>query len=187
MPTLLRKSNTGETRHLAAPRRIAKTKPGGHTHEDTVGHQPADWQNVLSRAIQDFAHAHKVCATKSMERLGMSVAQAIIVGLLNDKPNLSQAEIARALGVGKPTIGVSVHKLLQQGLIYMELVPADKRSAKLRLTVRGVQTAAQCASIRKSLNRDILRNIPPDQAERLIQLFRDLAERARAAHVDPMI
>ena len=74
------------------------------------------------------------------ERVGfgeVSVTMLAILSMLERRPGLSQADVARLIKVERMTAGINVKRCVERGLIVRETVPGDRRRYALRLTDAG--------------------------------------------------
>ncbi|HHX82522.1 MAG TPA: winged helix-turn-helix transcriptional regulator [Pseudomonadaceae bacterium] len=69
--------------------------------------------------------------------VGMTPVQFSVFSLVATNPDLSQVEIAEALGMDKASTMAVVHKLEVAGLIRCEIASHDKRMHALQLTPTG--------------------------------------------------
>jgi len=76
---------------------------------------------------------------------------------------MSQADLARKLDVGKPTIGGLIDRLTERGLVERRLDGDDRRVRKLFITARGYEIISNMSPIAASLNDVFLENVPQDQ------------------------
>lgn len=77
---------------------------------------------------------------KKLAKLNMHDGQPAILAYIYMHKNCTQYEIARYLGLSRPSIGVSVKRMEKQGFVTITPNEKDKRSTCLNITPLGVKT-----------------------------------------------
>ena len=72
---------------------------------------------------------------RHLDGLGLGVTEASILVLIDQNPDLSQADCGRLLSIQRPNLNPLIQKLIQRGLILA--AKGQGRALKLRLTPAG--------------------------------------------------
>lgn len=80
---------------------------------------------------------------KKLHKLNMHDGQPAILAYIYMHKNCTQYEIARYLGLSRPSIGVSVKRMEKQGFLTISPSETDKRSTCLNITKLGIKTLVE--------------------------------------------
>lgn len=114
----------------------------------------------------------EACATQ-----GLTLAQYTALTVLQNRPGISSAELARRSLVRAQTMATTLNPLLDAGLIRRESDPNHLRRRLLYLTDHGMEIIAALAPQIDALEELLVSDL--SEGERL--LFRDYLRRARNA------
>lgn len=95
-----------------------------------------------SEFAQIFARAaagYRVSVDREFAALGLNAGQVALLARLVEDTGISQADLARDLGVSAPTVNKTVRILAGRGLVRSEPCPDDSRSVRVFLS----ETAAE--------------------------------------------
>lgn len=84
----------------------------------------------LSKSMFDITN-------KDCERIGITVAQAWVLGLISSSPGLSLDQVAEQLFSAKSTMSGIVDRLVKSELLLRERSPKDRRAYTLKVTPLG--------------------------------------------------
>jgi DNA-binding MarR family transcriptional regulator len=102
---------------------------------------------------------------------GLSMNQIKMMHLVFHKPGISQTAVAERLGVTTASISTSVRELEGQGLIERRANPDDARVMLLHLAPLGEQIFAQLFEGFTNTFADLLKVLPTDYQEQLVELL----------------
>lgn len=103
-----------------------------------------------------------------------SYRQAIL--FLHRKPGSSQKNIAEFAGVTTSAINQVVKGMLQDGYLYKEAAPSDKRSCKLYLTESGEAVAARLRQKLDGANDTITAFVGAEREAELLEFLHQLTD-----------
>jgi len=89
------------------------------------------------------------------------------------------SEIASARGLSRPHISATVTELIRKGLISQQDDPQDRRRKLLRVTPEGLEMLHRLQPKRQGINDMLLRDLTPDQRQRMLDLLVTIRRRAR--------
>lgn len=88
---------------------------------------------LLHRAAQRMRSA----TSQAVEKHGLSLREHIVLSALEMTPNLTQAELGKALGLDKTTLMSQLDRLEARGLVVRRSDPRDRRARIPEITRRG--------------------------------------------------
>lgn len=94
------------------------------------------------------------------------------------------SEIASARGLSRPHISATVTELIRKDLISQQDDPQDRRRKLLRVTPAGLEILRRLQPRRQGINDTLLRDLAPDQRQRLLDLLLMVRRRARSMSMD---
>jgi MarR family transcriptional regulator, organic hydroperoxide resistance regulator len=122
---------------------------------------------LLHRAAQRM---HTLVGAEA-ERHGLSLRDHIVLSALHKTADLTQVELAQALGMDKTTLAAEIDRLEQMGLVSRRVHPRDKRARILAVTPEGDSVRAAIASGAEAAEANAVLPIP---ATEVVQLRRAL-------------
>jgi DNA-binding MarR family transcriptional regulator len=122
----------------------AKAKPREDPHGAFAGqlNPDADLTWLLHRAAQRMRTAME----EQAERQGIQARDYIVLSALAVRADLTQLELAKALGLDKTTLMFQLDGLEKKGLVVRRNDPRDRRSRIPEATAAGLATRAKVAS-----------------------------------------
>jgi DNA-binding MarR family transcriptional regulator len=114
-----------------------------------------DVQLVQKYYPQIYLACHTGHTTRS-STTGLTPRDSSLLAHLDERTPITPTELARHLGIGKPTLSAAVKRLVRNGLIRVDRNPADGRVLHLRLA-RGGAKAMRASSV-----------LEPDRVRRLL-------------------
>lgn len=121
---------------------------------------------LLHRAAQRLRSA----TGEQAERHGIQLRDYIVLSALDKTPNLTQVELAKALGLDKTTLMSQLDRLERIGLVVRRSDPRDRRARIPEITEAGVTLRAKVASASSRVEAVALDGFRQDQ----VQLFRQM-------------
>ncbi|MBI3726714.1 MAG: winged helix DNA-binding protein [Burkholderiales bacterium] len=99
--------------------------------------------------------------------LAISQRDATILAHLNSTDAMTQAQLARHLGITKSTMSEAIKYLLGQGLLEIE-VATDKRAHLLRLTEKGIDVMSKSSVLEADKLAAVLAEMTATEMEKAI-------------------
>ncbi len=121
---------------------------------------------LLHRAAQRMRGATGAQA----EKHGISLRDHIVLSALDKTPNLTQVELAKALGLDKTTLMSQLDRLERAGLVVRHSDPRDRRARVPEITQAGNPLRAKVADACDSVEAVALIGFSQDQ----VQFFRQM-------------
>lgn len=118
--------------------------------------QPAD-QNSVGYALKRAQAALHTAMEAALDELGIGVSQYSCLTALRAHPEISNAELARAVFVSRQATHQLLAGLQQDGLV---TVSGTGRGARLSLTSRGRELLAEAATRVDAVEHRMLTHIP---------------------------
>ncbi|MGE5676983.1 MAG: MarR family winged helix-turn-helix transcriptional regulator [Pseudomonadota bacterium] len=124
-------------------------------------------QLIRNSSFQDKAEA-SCCGT--------TVGQCYAISEIGRAEALSLNELAGLLNLDNSTMSRTINNLVDQGLVTRETDPQDRRYVKMRLTDRGLAIFRSIEENMDSYYRSLLKYIPEDKHEQMIESLKLLLE-----------
>jgi DNA-binding MarR family transcriptional regulator len=121
---------------------------------------------LLHRAAQRLRSA----TGEQAEKHGIQLRDYIVLSALDKTPNLTQIELAKALGLDKTTLMSQLDRLERTGLVVRNSDPRDRRHRIPEITEAGNALRAKVASACSHVEAATLNGVSQDQ----VQLFRQM-------------
>jgi DNA-binding MarR family transcriptional regulator len=121
---------------------------------------------LLHRAAQRLRGA----TGEQAEKHGLQLRDYIVLSALEMTPNLTQGELAKALGLDKTTLMSQLDGLVRSGFVVRRDDPRDRRARIPEITVAGNALRARVADACAGAEAAILHGFSPDQ----VQIFRHM-------------
>ena len=121
---------------------------------------------LLHRAAQRL----RTATGEQAEKHGIQLRDYIVLSALDKTPNLTQVELAKALGLDKTTLMSQLDRLERIGLVVRHSDPRDRRARIPEITEAGVTLRAKVASASSRVEAVALDGFRQDQ----VQLFRQM-------------
>jgi DNA-binding MarR family transcriptional regulator len=112
----------------------------------------------------------------AIRAINITPGQASVLIVISRNPGLTQAALARAMGIEKPTMLEVVDKLDRIGLIERRAFPNDRRSRALHLTPRGDRFVGELATSLLDQESRMLESFTPQEREQFIGFLHRLAQ-----------
>jgi MarR family transcriptional regulator for hemolysin len=145
---------------------------------------PTAFENDLLVLLSDVARHMRTYADAEAQRFSITLAQLIILARLEDRPDISQNELATIAEVAPITIARLVDRLEDFGLIKRCPDPKDRRIWRLRLTSAALPTLREIKRLRAKLHSVMTKGIEPavlkTMARCLWQMKENVTERRLA-------
>ncbi len=136
----------------------ARDKPTAATSKKTVAAKPLVRIGVL---VHDVARMRKTIFDQAVKGMGITRAQwwALANLSFHKTEGMNQSDLARALDVGKPTIGGLIDRLTEKNMVERRSQGDDRRVKNIYITDHGYDLIFHMSPIAASLNTVFLEGI----------------------------
>jgi DNA-binding MarR family transcriptional regulator len=110
---------------------------------------------------------------------GTTRAQWIVLFRLRQQEGLSQVDLAEVLELQPISLVRLLDRLVEHGLLERRPDPRDRRANRLFLTTSGRQLVDDLDSLRDSIARDVLRDIPTNAIQTSLETLVDIKDRIK--------
>ena len=110
---------------------------------------------------------------KITKPLGQSSARWQVLGRAGGSPQ-TVAQMARDMGLSRQSVQRVVNVLQGDGLVRLEEIPSDKRTARVALTPTGEEVLGAIYKRNSAWTRRISRRIPAEQFDKAIEALRHI-------------
>jgi len=117
----------------------------------------------LSRKLNHLGRAYLSQLAKQVGPLGISRYYYALTYICYHDGRLTQKALASELGKDKSLIVKVVDTLTEQGFVYREVNPFDRREHLLKVTAKGKKAVPHITEAFESLNKSITENISDDE------------------------
>ncbi|MDP1991216.1 MAG: MarR family transcriptional regulator [Syntrophales bacterium] len=135
----------------------------------------------LFEIIMSLAQEIRCCSRDEAICGNVTFHQFIILDAVAKKKVLDLADLHKILSVEKSTTTRLVNPLLQKGLLKRDRAEHDSRAAKLTLTDEGMETHRRVWMCMGGFFENIIRNIPEDRQEKVLEAVKVFTEAMRKA------
>lgn len=149
-----------------APRRASAKKPAEPTFTPAL---------ALLRTLWRLNHALERLSSLMARTSGITAQQRFLLRVVEERPDLSAADLAPLLHLDPGTVSVSLSRLRARGLVARERDPRDRRRGPLRLTKRGAARVRAGAFTVEGAAAKVLARTPPRERARLARVLETLA------------
>ncbi len=101
-----------------------------------------DASRGLLDAVKRFVQASDLCEERVAHQLGLGRSDLRAINLLEDGP-VSQSEIARRLGLSRPSVTTLIDRLVRRGFVERTPHPTDRRITQIGLLPAAWQELAK--------------------------------------------
>lgn len=130
------------------------------------------WINRISRYRRSFAG-------RMLEPYGVTGCQFPYLLALNRRGGMSQEEISDMLKTDKTSTAKAVKKLEEDGFVVRRTDASDKRTNRVFLTQKGLDTVPHILDTMKKWDEAVLADISEEEYDLLERLLRRMADSAR--------
>lgn len=99
-----------------------------------------------------------------------------VLAIIDANPGLSQTRLGAALGIDRSTIVGVLDRLETRGLVVREIVPRDRRSHALTLSLSGTALLRQLETEVEAHERRVTRRLSAAEREQLMTLLARIAD-----------
>ena len=117
----------------------------------------------ISRKLNHLGRAYLSQLAKQVEPLGISRYYYALTYICYNDGRLTQKALASELGKDKSLIVNVIDTLTEQGFVYREVNPADRREHLLKVTEKGKKTVPKLVEAFEILNKNITEDISDEE------------------------
>lgn len=117
----------------------------------------------MGRLIHDVARLRRKLLDNEMQPAGLTRSQWSVLACLarQEIHGLTQSDLAKALEIGKVTLGGLVDRLEAKGFVRRELDREDRRVKRLALTPKGKRAVSTMNVVRPIIDDIVMRGLSP--------------------------
>lgn len=119
----------------------------------------------LSRKLNHLGRAYLSQLAKQLGPIGVSRYYYALTYICHHDGRLTQKALANELGKDKSLVVNIVDTLTEQGFVYRQTNPADRREHLLKITEKGKKAAPHILEAFETLNKSITANISDEEME----------------------
>jgi DNA-binding MarR family transcriptional regulator len=134
------------------------------------------FENDLLVLLSDVARHMRTYADAEAQKFGITRAQLIILARLEDRPDISQNELAAIAEVAPMTIARLIDRLEEGGLVKRCPDPEDRRIWRLRVTPAAAPTLREIKRLRAKLHSAMTKGIDPAVLKTMARGLRQMKE-----------
>jgi DNA-binding MarR family transcriptional regulator len=139
-----------------------------------MAHAPAALSSDLCWLLARASHGLTTELTAALEEVGVSPrAHSVLATAMTGE--LTQTEIARAVGLDKTTMVVTVDELEAAGLAERRPSSSDRRARVIVVTEAGEQAAREADEVLNRVRDDVLSSLDPDERQVFLNALATLA------------
>ena len=139
-----------------------------------MAHAPAALSSDLCWLLARASHGLTTELTAALEEVGISPrAHSVLATAMTGE--LTQTEIARAVGLDKTTMVVTVDELEAAGLAERRPSSSDRRARVIFVTEAGEQAAREAEKVLDRVRDDVLSSLDPDERQVFLNALATLA------------
>ncbi|MBR0683014.1 MarR family transcriptional regulator [Roseomonas eburnea] len=132
--------------------------------------------------VHDVSRLRQTLFDQAMKPHGVTRAQWWALAQLtryDPSGGMTQAELARLLGLGKVAVGGMIDRLEAAGLVVRKADAADRRINRVYVTARGSRVLDRMVAVGRDLNRSVLRGVSREDLEATDRVLTALGKRLR--------
>ncbi|WNE94098.1 MarR family winged helix-turn-helix transcriptional regulator [Streptomyces luomodiensis] len=124
----------------------------------------------LSYAVFQLSRAHRGRAAAMLREMRLHPGQELLLMQLFDKDGQTQSELLESVGLDHSTVSKSLRRMQEAGLLTREPAEHDRRVMVVHLTDKGRAMRQPIAAMWRTLERDSVANLTPDEVEAFIAI-----------------
>ena len=133
--------------------------------------------------IHDVSRLRQILFDQEMRPHGVTRAQWSVLAQLSrkDERGMTQAELARLLGLGKVAVGSMIDRLEAAGLVVRRNDALDRRSYRIFVTAKSRKVLARTVEVGRGLNGRILAGLSTEEVAVADQVLTTIRRNIRRA------
>jgi len=144
---------------------------------------PAEGEDIVEQTIRLYGRTLALVDPSRLEAwvgLGLTMTQLGVLFLLRQEAGAPAGLLAERLRVTPSTLTRMVDRLARLNLVRRQEDSGDRRLVRHYLTPEGAQSLEEMARTARAYLTAILRQLPREKLERLLEALRDLTQAAEA-------
>ena len=137
--------------------------------------QPGGGELTASYAITLAARQLGLLTGAQLSRIGVTTGQLPVLLVLFEQDGLTQAELARAVGIEQPTMALTLRRMERDGLVTRTRDSSDARRSHVKLTAAAKRKKASVLRIRDEVDAQMLSGFSANEQKQLRKLLIRLA------------
>ncbi len=133
----------------------------------------------LADSVSHLLHRAEQLASDRFAQLvseGVTLRQFAVLAAIAESPGLSQADLVRATGIDRSTLGEMMPRMQRRGWIDRTISKADKRSQSVALTPAGATVLKAAVQPARAADAAILDLLPRTKARALVNTLNKLSK-----------
>lgn len=160
--------------------------PAGGPPRQGRGARHGDMEFRIGFLVHDVSRLRQILFDQAMKPHGVTRAQWWALAQLtryDPAGGMTQAELARLLGLGKVAVGGMVARLEAAGLVVRKADAADRRINRVHVTARGSRVVERMVAVGHNLNKSVLRGLSREDVAAADRVLTTLRANLRGALV----
>ncbi|MDD3924154.1 MAG: MarR family winged helix-turn-helix transcriptional regulator [Erysipelotrichaceae bacterium] len=124
--------------------------------------------------LQQLIKTHNQLMQKRLNMHGVYRGQHFVLFYLNDHPGVSSSELAQQFGISKASLGSTIARMENNGLLIREVDNNDARRHLLYITEIGKEVATKCFEQVKQVQDMLFSQFDQDDQIKANELFRKM-------------
>ncbi|MDL2220595.1 MarR family transcriptional regulator [Eubacteriales bacterium OttesenSCG-928-N14] len=131
-------------------------------------HHKTHMEDSPAATMHQVNNAHRYWVQQKLSQMGLYMGQHfVLLGILYMEDNISQKQLADAVGVSPASMATSIKRMERNGLITRSSDENDMRRNQLQLTDLGKEYAIRCETIFAQADAQLLSGFSPEETEQL--------------------
>lgn len=154
--------------------RSATTTPAPPATQPTperAAHLGPSVDSELTWLLHRAAQRLRAATDEQAQQHGIQLRDHIVLSALHKSPNLTQAELGKALGLDKTTLTSQLDRLERMGLVVRQTDPADRRARIPAITEAGEGVRAEVAAASAAVEEAAVRAFSQEQVVTFRQML----------------
>jgi MarR family transcriptional regulator, transcriptional regulator for hemolysin len=152
------------------------TTPAGPPDPDSASPRTAWVAGSVGPRLRLAAKAAQLLLERRLSQVGASFGNWTVLATLDGRGPMIQRDLAAALGIEGPTLTRHLDRLEELGLIQRHRDGADRRYARVELTLAGQRRCHELDAIAREANDQLLRGFSGQETDQLTGMLRRLTE-----------
>ena len=132
--------------------------------------QPGGGELTASYAITLAARQMGLLTGAALSRIGVTTGQLPVLLVLFEEDGLTQAELARAVGIEQPTMALTLRRMERDGLVTRTRDASDARRSHVKLTAAAKRKKNAVLRIRDEIDAQVMSAFSPAEQKTLRKL-----------------
>lgn len=132
------------------------------------------YEQTTRNALAVYAQLNQTyafCIQHTLQKYGLYEGQPALLFKIREMRFANQNELAKALGVSKSSVGVSLRRLEKNGFVKREQDRGDSRCNRVTLTQKGQEFAHWCEMDMDMIATNMLEDFEGDEREDVVEVL----------------